>query len=39
MTENIQGLVIGSSAEFSKQITPENIATFAEIIQFRNNLC
>ena len=31
MTENIQGLVIGSSAEFSKQITPENIATFAEI--------
>ncbi|MFL2646244.1 MAG: MaoC family dehydratase [Dehalococcoidia bacterium] len=31
MTENIQGLVVGSSAEFSKQITPENIATFAEI--------
>ena len=31
MTENIQWLVIGSSAEFSKQITPENIATFAEI--------
>jgi len=31
MTENIQGLIVGSSAQFSKQITPENIATFAEI--------
>lgn len=31
MTESIQGLVVGSSAQFSKQITPENIGTFAEI--------